>query len=299
MIAPAHEWLHQRAVSYFRGLQDRICQGLEQLDEIRGFREDTWDRPGGGGGRSRVMEEGRVFEKAGVNFSEVFGSMSPEFARQIPGEGTNFTATGLSLVIHPRNPHVPTVHMNYRFLTKGDRAWFGGGADLTPYYPIEADCRHFHTTLKAACAAHPGIGDYPAMKKACDEYFHLPHRGEARGVGGIFFDYVGLDLEATFAFVQSCGEAFLPAYGPIVSARQTLPFTDAQRHFQAYRRGRYVEFNLLYDRGTIFGLKTGGRIESILMSLPPIVRYTYDYRPPPGSPEDAIFDLVRNPRAWA
>ena len=263
------------------------------------FREDSWDRPGGGGGRSRVIENGDVFEKGGVNFSEVFGEMDPKFAAQLPGEGNSFTATGLSLVIHPRSPHIPTVHMNYRFLTKGTRAWFGGGADLTPYYPVKEDVVHFHRTLKAVCDKHAPFADHAKMKSDCDEYFHIAHRNEARGVGGIFFDYLEGDVEQTFAFVQEAGHAFLDAYLPIVNRRKGQTWTEQQRAFQEYRRGRYVEFNLIYDRGTLFGLKTAGRIESILMSLPPVVRYVYNFKPEPGSAEAALTEYWLQPRDWA
>ena len=290
--------MHTRAVEYFRTLQDEICAGLAVADGGATFREDTWDRPGGGGGRTRVLENGAVFEKAGVNFSEVFGEMDPKFATQMPGEGNSFTATGVSLVLHPRSPHVPTVHMNYRFLAKGDRAWFGGGADLTPYYPVKEDVVHFHRTLKAVCDRHEAVADYAKMKKDCDEYFHIPHRQEARGVGGIFFDYLEGDAEKTFAFVQDAGHTFLPAYVPIVERRKAMTWTEQERAFQEYRRGRYVEFNLIYDRGTLFGLKTAGRIESILMSLPPVVRYVYDFQPEPGSREAELTEYWLKPRDW-
>jgi coproporphyrinogen III oxidase len=290
--------LHAAAAEYFRGLQDRICGGLEALDGTP-FREDAWAREGGGGGRSRVLAEGNVFEKAGVNFSEVFGEFSPEFAKQIPGEGTAFTATGVSLVLHPRNPHVPTVHANFRYLTKGGRGWFGGGADLTPYYPVLEDVIHFHKTWKAVCDRHAPLVDFAEMKRACDEYFFLPHRQEARGVGGIFFDYRSGDLERWFAFVKDAGAAFLPSYVPIVERRKGDPYGDRERRFQEYRRGRYVEFNLLYDRGTVFGLRTGGRVESILMSLPPTVRYWYDHHPDPGSKEAELTEYWLQPKDWA
>jgi coproporphyrinogen III oxidase len=285
-------------VAYLRDLQDRICAGLEEADGRARFREDSWDRPGGGGGRSRVLVEGGVFEKAGVNFSEVFGQMSPEFAAQLPGEGVDFTAAGVSLVLHPRNPFVPTVHANFRFLTKGSKQWFGGGADLTPYYPYREDAIHFHRTWKTVCTRHGPPVDYPRFKKWCDEYFFLAHRQEARGVGGIFFDYLEGDFDTLFAFVQDCGDHFLDAYVPIVSRRKNERYTDEQRSFQEFRRGRYVEFNLIYDRGTIFGLKTGGRTESILMSLPPVVRWRYDYHPQPGSREAELNEFLK-PRDWA
>lgn len=295
-----HETIRPRAVEFFKGLQDRICAGLERADGAAAFREDTWERPGGGGGRTRVIGDGAVFEKGGVNFSEVFGEMDPAFASQIPGSGTSFTAAGVSLVIHPRSPLVPTVHANFRFLTKGDRAWFGGGADLTPFYPFKEDVVHFHRVWKNVCEAHAPLVDYAAMKKECDEYFFLPHRGEARGVGGIFFDYFGGgDPEAAFAFVRAAADSFLDAYVPIVERRKALEWTPEQRAFQEYRRGRYVEFNLVYDRGTLFGLKTQGRTESILMSLPPVVRYVYDYRPEPGSREAELTEYWLKPRDWA
>ncbi|HXG11767.1 MAG TPA: oxygen-dependent coproporphyrinogen oxidase [Gemmataceae bacterium] len=290
--------LHARAAAYFRELQDRLCAALEELDGPGRFREDLWQREGGGGGRTRVLTEGGLFEKAGVNFSDVYGQFSEEFARQIPGEGRDFTATGISLVLHPRSPLVPTVHANFRFLTHGAKQWFGGGADLTPYYPRREDVVHFHRVWKAVCHRHPAVADYPRFKKWCDEYFFLPHRGEARGVGGIFFDYLDGDLELTFAFVRDCGDHFLEAYLPIARRRKDEPYTPQQRAFQEFRRGRYVEFNLLYDRGTLFGLKTGGRVESILMSLPPVVRWHYDYHPEPGSPEAELYEYLK-PRDWA
>src|SRR6516162_7855309 len=211
--------MKDRASAYFRGLQERICSALEEIDGAGRFREDQWERPGGGGGRTRVLVDGGVFEKAGVNFSEVFGQMSPEFAKQIPGDGLQFTAAGVSLVLHPRNPKVPTVHANFRFITKGDKAWFGGGADLTPYYPYRADVIHFHKTWKTVCARHPAPVDYVKFKNGCDEYFYLTHRQEPRGVGGIFFDYLDGDFATLFPFVRDCGDSFLGAYAPIVQRR--------------------------------------------------------------------------------
>jgi coproporphyrinogen III oxidase len=287
-----------QASSYFRSLQDRICTALEEIEGGARFREDLWQREGGGGGRTRILPDGAVFEKGGVNFSDVHGQFSEEFAAQIPGEGRDFTATGISLVLHPRNPMVPTVHANFRFLSRGSKQWFGGGADLTPYYPYREDVIHFHCVLKKACDSHAPPVDYQRFKKWCDDYFYLKHRGEARGVGGIFFDYLEGDLNALFAFVRSCGDAFLDAYLPIVRRRKDEPYGERERAFQEFRRGRYVEFNLLYDRGTIFGLKTGGRIESILMSLPPVVRWLYDYHPEPGSREAQLYDYLK-PRDWA
>ncbi|MGL4420449.1 MAG: oxygen-dependent coproporphyrinogen oxidase [Gemmataceae bacterium] len=286
----------QRAAELFRQMQDTIMEGLETLDGGT-FREDRWDRPEGGGGRSRVLSEGNVFEKAGVNFSEVFGTLDPNFAKQLPGDGLEFYATGVSLVLHPRNPHIPTVHANFRYLQRGSLAWFGGGADLTPYYPVLEDVQHFHRTWQSVCQAHGNVVDYAQLKAECDRYFYLPHRNEARGVGGIFFD--NLLKPRAFEFVAACGAAFLPSYLPIVERRQGTPYSAAERRFQEYRRGRYVEFNLVYDRGTLFGLRTNGRIESILMSLPPVVRYEYDYRPEAGSREAALTGFWLKPRDWA
>ena len=292
--------LHLRAVEFLRGFQDRVCAGLETADETGKFREDAWERPGGGGGRSRVLENGSVFEKAGVNFSEVFGEFTPEFAKQVPGDGLAFSATGVSWVLHPRNPHVPTVHGNFRMLTHGNKAWFGGGADLTPYYPVREDVVHFHRVWKRVCEQFAPMVDHAKLKKDCDEYFFLPHRQEARGVGGIFFDYFdGGDLDRAFEFVQAAADSFLEAYAPIVQRRKTQPWTAEQKWFQEYRRGRYVELNLIYDRGTIFGLKTNGRTESILMSLPPTVRYVYDWHAQPGTPEAELTDYWLKPRDWA
>jgi coproporphyrinogen III oxidase len=282
--------------AYFQDLQEGICAALEELDGGR-FRTDAWVREGGGGGRTRVLAGGPLFEKAGVNFSAVHGQLDEEFARQIPGEGRDFTATGMSLVLHPRSPLVPTVHANFRFLTKGTREWFGGGADLTPYYPYLEDVVHFHQVWKAVCERHPAVADYPRFKAWCDQYFFLPHRQETRGVGGIFFDYLEGNREALFAFVRDCGDAFLEAYLPIARRRRNEPYTERQRAFQEYRRGRYVEFNLLYDRGTLFGLKTGGRTESILMSLPPVVRWDYDHRVDPASREAELGTFLK-PRDW-
>jgi coproporphyrinogen III oxidase len=290
--------LSDRAADYFAQLQDRITAGLSQLDG-HNFREDAWQREGGGGGRTRVLADGNVFEKAGVNFSDVYGQMSEEFAQQVPGEGRDFRATGISLVLHPRSPMVPTVHANWRFLTKGERRWFGGGADLTPFYPYREDVIHFHRVWKTVCTRHAPPVDYARFKKWCDDYFFLAHRKEARGVGGFFFDYLEGDFEPLFAFVRDCGDSFLDAYLAIAARRKDEPYTEEQREFQEYRRGRYVEFNLLYDRGTLFGLKTGGRIESILMSLPPRVRYVYDWRPQPGSREAELYDVYLKPRDWA
>ncbi len=288
----------EHVAKYFRELQDRICAVVEELDGSGRFREDVWDRAGGGGGRTRVLANGGVFEKAGVNFSDVAGQFSEGFAREVPGEGRDFTASGVSLVLHPFNPYVPTVHANFRFLTKGNKQWFGGGGDLTPYYPFREDAIHFHKTWKAVCERHSAVADYARFKQWCDEYFFLAHRNEPRGIGGIFFDYLEGDLERLFAFVQDCGAAFLDAYVPIARRRKDVPYGEPERAFQANRRGRYVEFNLIYDRGTQFGLKTGGRTESILMSLPPLARWEYDYSPAPGSREAELYEYLR-PRDWA
>jgi coproporphyrinogen III oxidase len=293
-----HHDMRERVALYFRQLQERICAALEAIDGQARFAEDVWQREGGGRGWSRVLADGAVFEKAGVNFSDVHGQMPEAYAAQVPGEGREFTATGISLVLHPRSPHIPTVHANFRFLSKGVQRWFGGGADLTPYYPVREDVVHFHRTWKAVCERHRQVVDYGRLKTWCDEYFFLPHRDEHRGVGGIFFDYLEHNLEALFDFVRDCGDAFLEAYLPIVRRRKDRPYTPEQRAFQEYRRGRYVEFNLLYDRGTTFGLKTGGRVESILMSLPPVVRWTYSYLPAPGSPEAELHDYYLKPRDW-
>ncbi|HUB08759.1 MAG TPA: oxygen-dependent coproporphyrinogen oxidase, partial [Myxococcales bacterium] len=264
--------LRGRVTDWLRSLQDSITDALSAIDG-GAFREDSWDRPGGGGGRTRVLERGAVLERGGVNFSEVFGELPNELGG-MPGSGRSFYATGLSLVLHPRNPFAPTVHANFRYLERGDAAWFGGGADLTPSYLFDEDARHFHATLKAACDRHdPAL--YPAFKRECDAYFLIAHRGERRGVGGIFFDYLQGDPEKRFAFVRDAGEAFLPAYLPILEKRKDTPYVPRHRDWQLLRRGRYVEFNLVYDRGTVFGLKTAGRIESILMSLPPHAAWAY------------------------
>lgn len=268
------EPLRDRAAAYFRDLQDRITTALEKIDRTGRFKEDSWTREGGGGGRSRVLVEGGVFEKAGVGFSDVHGEMAEEFAKQIPGDGRHFTACGVSLVLHPRSPMVPTVHANFRFITKGDRQWFGGGADLTPYYAFRDDVVHFHRVWRRVCTAHAPLIDYARYKKWCDEYFFLAHRNEPRGVGGIFFDDLDSgDHARDFAFTRSVGEAFLGIYPRLVRAHMNEPWSEAEREHQLVRRGRYVEFNLLHDRGTKFGLMTGGNVEAILMSLPPEVRW--------------------------
>jgi coproporphyrinogen III oxidase len=283
-----------------RALQDEICAALERVDGRARFAEDAWRRPGGGGGVTRVLEDGAVFEKAGVNVSEVHGELAPGLARKVQGEGETFAAVGLSIVVHPASPMVPTTHANVRFLRRGGAAWFGGGADLTPYYPFEEDCRHFHGVLRDVCERHVP-GSYARHKRRADAYFFLPHRGEHRGAGGIFYEDEdeGGDLVRGLELSRALGGAFLEAYLPIVERRRDLPFGDAERRWQEIRRGRYVEFNLLQDRGTVFGLETGGRTESILMSLPPRVRWVYDHHPAPGSREAALLEVLGTPRDWA
>jgi coproporphyrinogen III oxidase len=284
-------------------LQDRICAGLEQLDAHARFREDRWQRAEGGGGRSRVLRDGAVFEQAGVGFSRVEGARMPTSATAHRPDLADkaWLAMGVSLVIHPRNPYVPTTHMNVRmFLAHGAGApvwWFGGGFDLTPFYPFDEDVRHWHDVARTTCAPF-GAEIYPEYKQWCDRYFYLKHREETRGVGGLFFDDLNRwPFERCFEFQRAVGEAFLPAYAPIVQRRAATPYGERERQFQLYRRGRYVEFNLVYDRGTLFGLQSGGRTESILMSLPPLVRWEYAYQPEPGSAEARLSEYLR-PRDW-
>ena len=289
--------------NYLQALQNRITAELEDVDARSRFICDSWERPGGGGGESRVLADGGVFEKAGVSFSHVFGeTMPPSATRNRPElAGKRFQALGVSLVLHPRNPYIPTTHANFRFFTAGERKpvwWFGGGFDLTPYYPFHDDVVEWHRMAKAACDPF-GEDLYARYKAWCDDYFFLKHRNEPRGVGGLFFDDLNeLGFDDSFAFVRSVGDAFLPAYRRIVQRRATHRYGDRQREFQLYRRGRYVEFNLLYDRGTLFGLQSGGRTESILMSLPPLVRWTYDWKPEPGSPEAILYSDYLRPRDW-
>lgn len=293
--------MRSRAQSAVEALQDTICAALEAIDGRARFVEDRWERDGGGGGRTRVLVGGAVFEKGGVNTSAVHGELPDALREHLPGTGSTFFATGVSLVLHPLNPNVPTTHANFRYIERGDAGWFGGGADLTPYVLFDDDARHFHAALAAPCdALDPEL--YPRFKAWCDRYFFLPHRGEARGVGGLFFDWIRPDerhdLEALFAWWRATGDAFLPAYVPIVERRRDLAYDDALRAWQLMRRGRYVEFNLLYDRGTKFGLQTAGRVESILMSMPPLVRWDYDVKVAPGSPEARLLDVLRSPRDW-
>ncbi|GAB3110972.1 oxygen-dependent coproporphyrinogen oxidase [Aestuariicella hydrocarbonica] len=290
---------------YLLSLQDSICRQLEAEDGEGRFVEDSWEREGGGGGRSRVLVDGAVIEKGGVNFSHVHGTEMPASATQHRPElaGRSFEAMGVSLVIHPRNPMVPTSHANVRFFIaekEGEEPvwWFGGGYDLTPYYGNLEDCQYWHQTAKEACAPF-GEDIYPRFKKWCDEYFYLKHRNEPRGVGGLFFDdFNELGFEQSFAFMRSVGDSYAPAYCPIIAKRKHLEYTEQQRQFQLYRRGRYVEFNLVFDRGTLFGLQTGGRTESILMSLPPLVRWEYDWQPEPGSAEAELTEVFLQPREW-
>lgn len=291
--------------AFLLDLQNRICAGLAQLDGKATFVADSWTRAEGGGGTSRVLTQGAVFEQAGVNFSHVTGAAMPASATAHRPElaGRSFEAMGVSLVIHPNNPYIPTTHANVRFFIAQKEGadpvwWFGGGFDLTPYYPFEDDVREWHQTSQAICAP---FGDeiYPKYKKWCDEYFFLPHRNETRGVGGLFFDDLNQDgFEQSFSFMQAVGNGFLTAYAPIVERRKDTPYGERERQFQLYRRGRYVEFNLVYDRGTLFGLQTGGRTESILMSMPPLVRWQYAYTPEAGSPEADLYENYLKPREW-
>lgn len=291
--------------TYLRGLQDAICSALEAEDGTGRFREDAWSRAEGGGGRTRILEGGDVFEKAGVGYSQVSGMALPQSASSRRPEiaGKPWFALGVSLVIHPRNPYVPTSHANVRFLFANADAgaptwWFGGGWDLTPYYGFEEDAVHWHRTAHRAVAPF-GEPLYARMKKACDDYFFLKHRGEARGVGGLFFDdFDELGFDRSFELLRSVGDAFIPAYRPIVARRKATPYGEREREHQLRRRGRYVEFNLLEDRGTLFGLQSGGRTESILMSLPPLVRWDYAVSPEPGSPEARLHDVFLKPRDW-
>lgn len=291
--------------AYLLNLQDQICQALEAEEPETRFIEDPWERAEGGGGRTRVLSNGAVFEQGGVNFSHVFGFNLPASATAKRPELANrqFEAMGVSLVIHPRNPYIPTSHANVRFLiAKKDGEptiwWFGGGFDLTPFYPFQEDVLHWHQTARQACEP---FGDevYSRYKKWCDEYFFLKHRNETRGVGGLFFDDLNEPgFAQSFAFMQSVGNHYIPAYLPIVQKRKSTPYTERERNFQLYRRGRYVEFNLVFDRGTLFGLQSGGRTESILMSMPPVAHWQYNWQPEPGSPEAELYDIYLKPQNW-
>ena len=292
---------------HIHSLQNSICAAFEQIDAKEEFKEDTWQREGGGGGWSRIMENGRVFEKAGVNVSAVHGLISDTMKNSLNMIGEQFFATGISLVIHPENPMVPTVHANIRLFQVLNNnsevidTWFGGGLDLTPYYLFEEDAIHFHTILKKTCDQfNPNL--YSRFKKECDDYFFNSHRGEARGVGGIFFDYQRatdeMSLHSVSEFTKAVGTSFISAYLPIVEKRMGLDYSEHQKWFQEVRRGRYVEFNLIHDRGTLFGLKTNGRVESILMSLPPRVRWVYDYQPNIGTKEAELVEILKNPKDW-
>lgn len=292
---------------YIQKLQDTITAKLEEVDGKAKFQQDIWKRPEGGGGRTRVIENGNVFEKGGVNISKVYGELPKSMQQYFGVEDADFFACGLSLVIHPKSPMVPTVHANWRYFEmynkNGDIVdqWFGGGQDLTPYYLFEEDAQHFHQTCKNACDAHnPEF--YTTYKKRCDDYFWNAHRNEARGVGGLFFDYCKatetMDMEDWYNYVTEVGDSFLDAYIPIVTKRKELEYTQKQRDWQEIRRGRYVEFNLVHDKGTLFGLRTNGRIESILMSLPPHVQWRYDHHPEKGSPEEQLIEVLQHPKNW-
>lgn len=290
---------------YLLNLQNNICDDLSEADGGKRFVEDSWERAEGGGGRSRVLTDGKVIEKGGVNFSHVMGEQMPASATAHRPElaGRRFEAMGVSLVIHPRNPFVPTSHANVRFFIAEKEGadpvwWFGGGYDLTPYYGNDEDCVHWHQTAKNACEPF-GSSVYADYKKWCDEYFYLKHRDEPRGVGGLFFDDLNQwGFDKSFAFMRAVGDSYTQAYVPIINKRKSLPYTEAQRDFQLYRRGRYVEFNLVYDRGTLFGLQTGGRTESILMSLPPLVRWEYNWNPEPGTHEARLYEHYLQPKDW-
>jgi len=286
-----------RIQTYFNNLQNRICQALENVDGTAHFCEHEWSYKGGGGGKTRILQGGTVFEKAGVNFSAIQGALPAAIATKMRISDAPFFATGISRVLHPRSPMVPIVHMNLRYFEQGEgKCWFGGGADLTPCYPFLEDARHFHKNLQVACNKHDA-SYYARFKEWCDQYFLIKHRNETRGVGGIFFDHLHTDPPADFAFVREVGEAFLTAYLPIVEARKGMPFGEQEKKFQLIRRARYVEFNLLYDRGTAFGLETQGRVESIFMSLPPEASWPYDWAPEPGSHEAELSRFLV-PQDW-
>ncbi len=299
--------MKEKFVAYIKNLQNEITSALEEIDGKAKFKEDKWTRAEGGGGQTRVIENGAVFEKGGVNISEVHGKL-PESMQQYFGvKDADFFACGLSLVLHPKSPMVPTVHANWRYFEMYDSegkivdSWFGGGQDLTPYYLFEEDAKHFHQVCKTACDKHnPKF--YETYKKRCDEYFWNAHRDEARGIGGLFFDYLKetdtIKMQDWYNFVTEVGNSFLECYLPIVKERKDLPYTEANRTWQEIRRGRYVEFNLVHDKGTLFGLKTNGRIESILMSLPPVVQWKYDHQPKSGSEEAKLVEVLKKPKKW-
>lgn len=285
--------------NWYRGLQARFCEGLEAVDGSALFRSDLWERKGGGGGDTRILSGGEHVEKAAVNFSSVWGETPARLTERLAAAGDTFYATGVSIIVHPRNPHCPTFHGNLRYFETDDGvSWFGGGADLTPYYLYEEDARSFHAALREVCDAHQ-IADYKAWKQGCDEYFRLPHRGEARGIGGLFFDHLSERLDEVWAFQQHLGDRLLDAYLPILRRRLDVPYGKQQVRWHEIRRGRYVEFNLVWDRGTRFGLETDGRTESILASLPPRARWEYDFEPQDGSAEAALLEVLRaSPRSW-
>ncbi len=289
--------IHRAFAAALPALQGEVCAALEAADGAATFSTDRWERPGGGGGTARVLQDGPVLEKAGANVSDVRGAVPDALAGKLAGDGPEFLAAGLSVVVHPRSPMVPTAHLNVRLVARGGTASFGGGSDLTPYYLFEDDCAHFHRTLRVACEAH-FPGRYPEWKREADRYFFLPHRGEHRGVGGIFFEGLPADDDA-LALALALPAAFLAAYLPIVARRAAARWGEEERRWQEIRRGRYVEFNLVHDRGTLFGLATRGRIESVLMSLPPRVRWPYDHAPARGSREAALLEVLRAPRDWA
>ena len=308
MITSTGEITKEQITAFFRDLQDRICQALEEADGSGRFREDSWERPGGGGGRSRTLTDGQVIEKGGVGFSAVHGDATEATLRTLQlTEPAQFYATGVSIVLHPRSPMVPIIHMNVRYFEIStttsvvDHSWFGGGIDLTPHYVVEEDARWFHQYLKTVCDQHD-VNYYPRFKPWADDYFYIPHRGETRGIGGIFFDYLkptdAIHKADLFAFVQDVGNAFAPIYTHFMGQNRALPFSDREKNWQLLRRGRYVEFNLVWDRGTKFGLETNGRTESILMSMPPQANWVYDYHPEPDSREDQTLQQLQKGLNW-
>lgn len=284
---------------WYQGFQNRFCDDISRLDGESGFRSDVWERPAGGGGDTRILSDGRHIEKAAVNFSAVWGDSPPGLSDRMAAEADRFFATGVSIIVHPRNPYAPTFHANVRYFeTDAGAAWFGGGADLTPYYLFTEDAVHFHRTLAGSCSRH-AVADHESWKRSCDDYFRLHHRGEARGVGGLFFDHLDRRLPEVWDFQRDLADHLAEAYVPILERRVGLPYGPDQRAWHAIRRGRYVEFNLVWDRGTRFGIETGGRTESILGSMPPSARWVYDHHPQPGTPEAELLDLLTSPpRDW-